>query len=56
MQFSDHAEWVRMTSGGARKLAAMLSQKADELDRRGNASAAAVKPVRPEPENSRASI
>ena len=43
MQFSDHVEWVRMTSGGARKLAAMLSQKADELDRRGNASAAAGK-------------
>jgi hypothetical protein len=49
MQFSDHVEWVRMTSGGARKLAAMLSQKADELDRRGNASAAAGKRVRPKP-------
>lgn len=47
MLFSDHVEWVRMTSGGARKLAGMLSQKADELDRRGNASTAAAKRVRP---------
>ena len=55
MQFSDHVEWVRMTSGGARKLAAMLSQKADELDHRGNASAAAGKRVRPKPQNSTSS-
>jgi hypothetical protein len=33
MQFSDHVEWVRMTSAGARKLAALLIEKADELDR-----------------------
>ena len=32
MQFSDHVEWVRMTSAGARKLAALLIEKADELD------------------------
>jgi hypothetical protein len=36
MQFSDHVEWVRMRSGGARKLAAMLVEKADELDRLGS--------------------
>ena len=34
MQFSDHVEWVRMSSTGARKLAALLIGKADELDRR----------------------
>jgi hypothetical protein len=33
MQFSDHVEWVRMSSGGARKLAVLLTEKADELDR-----------------------
>jgi hypothetical protein len=33
MQFSDHVEWVRMNSAGARKLAAMLIEKADEQDR-----------------------
>ena len=33
MRFSDHVEWVRLTSGGARKLAAMLNEKAAELDR-----------------------
>jgi hypothetical protein len=38
MQFSDHVEWVRMGSGGARKLAAMLTEKADELDRQSLAS------------------
>ena len=32
MQFSDHIEWVRMSSSGARKLAAMLLEKAKELD------------------------
>jgi len=46
MQFSDHVEWVRMTSGGARKLAALLIEQADELDRRGNASAAGTRRVR----------
>lgn len=56
MQFSDHVEWVRMTSGGARKLAAMLTEKADELDRRGNAPPAAGKRARPKPQNSRSSI
>ena len=35
MQFSDHVEWVRMSSAGARKLAAMLIEKANEQDRRG---------------------
>ena len=34
MQFSDHVEWVRMSAAGARKLAAILITKADELDRR----------------------
>jgi hypothetical protein len=33
MKFSDHVEYVRMASAGARKLAALLLQKADELDR-----------------------
>jgi hypothetical protein len=36
MQFSDHVEWVRMSSAGARKLAAMLIEKANELDRAGS--------------------
>jgi hypothetical protein len=35
MQFSDHVEWVRMSSAGARKLAAMLIEKANELDNPG---------------------
>lgn len=35
MQFSDHVEWVRMSSAGARKLAALLIAKADEQDRPG---------------------
>jgi hypothetical protein len=56
MQFSDHVEWVRMTSGGARKLAAMLTEKATELDRLGNASTAGGKRVRPKPEDSIPSI
>jgi hypothetical protein len=38
MQFSDNIERVRMTSGGARKLAGMLTEKAAELDRLGDAS------------------
>jgi hypothetical protein len=29
MMFSDHVEWIRMTSGGARKIAALLNEKAD---------------------------
>jgi len=33
MQFSDHVKWIRMSSAGARKLAAMLIEKADEQDR-----------------------
>ena len=33
MQFSDQVEWVRMSSAGARKLAAMLIEKANEQDR-----------------------
>ena len=33
MQFSDHVEWIRMSIAGARKLAAMLIEKADEQDR-----------------------
>jgi len=56
MQFSDHVEWGRMTSGGARKLAAMLTEKATELDRLGNASTAGGKRVRPKPEDSIPSI
>ena len=39
MQFSDHVEWVRMSSAGARKLAAMLLDKANEQDRLGNDAA-----------------
>jgi hypothetical protein len=35
MQFSDHVEWVRMSSSGARKLAARLIEKANEVDRLG---------------------
>ena len=35
MQFSDHVEWVRMSSAGARKLAATLIEKANEQDRVG---------------------
>ena len=46
MQFSDHVEWIRMTSGGARKLASRLTEKADELDRLGNVPASGVKPAR----------
>jgi hypothetical protein len=46
IQFSDHVEWVRMTSGGARKLAARLTEKADELDRLEKVPASGVKPAR----------
>jgi hypothetical protein len=49
MQFSDHVEWVRMTSSGARKLAAMLTEKAAELDRLRNASAPDTRRVRSKP-------
>ena len=40
MQFSDHVEWVRMSSAGARKLAAKLLEKANEQDRLGSEGAA----------------
>ena len=33
MQFSDQVERIRMSSAGARKLAAMLLEKANEHDR-----------------------
>jgi hypothetical protein len=46
MQFSDQVEWIRMSSGGARKLAAMLNQQAAELDSRQAASTASAKPAR----------
>lgn len=46
MQFSDHVEWVRMTSSGARKLAAILTERAAELDGLGNSSATGTKRVR----------
>ena len=36
MQFSDHVEWVRMSSAGARRLAAMLIEKDNEQDRLGS--------------------
>ena len=36
MQFSDHVEWIRMSSAGARKLAAMLLKEAEKLDRLGS--------------------
>ena len=39
MQFSDNIKRIRMTAGGARKLAAMLTEKAAELDRLGSVSA-----------------
>lgn len=35
MQFSDDVERIRMSSAGARKLAAKLIEKADEQDRLG---------------------
>ena len=46
MQFSDHVERIRMTSGGARKLAAMLTEKAAEMDRLGNVSAPGARGAR----------
>jgi hypothetical protein len=49
MQFSNHVEWVRMTSGGARKLAAMLTEKAAELDRLADASVTRAKRARSKP-------
>ena len=36
MQFSDNVDRIRMSSAGARKLAAMLIEKADEKDRLGS--------------------
>jgi hypothetical protein len=36
MQFSDHVERIRMSSAGARKLAALLIEKANEQDRVGS--------------------
>ncbi len=44
MQFSDHVEWVRMSSGGARKLAALLTDKANELDRLGSGQSSPRQP------------
>jgi hypothetical protein len=44
MQFSDHVEWVRMSSGGARKLAALLTEKANELDRLGSGQSSPRQP------------
>jgi len=35
MQSSDHVEWIRMSSAGARKMAALLLEKANEQDRLG---------------------
>jgi|HubBroStandDraft_2_1064218.scaffolds.fasta_scaffold1346667_1 hypothetical protein len=49
MQFSDSVDRIRMTAGGARKLAAMLIEKAAELDRLGTASASGARRVRPKP-------
>ena len=43
MQFSDSVDRVRMTGGGARKLAQRLIEKAAELDRLGTASAPTAK-------------
>lgn len=45
MQFSETVERVRMGSGGARKLAAMLTAKAAELDGLGNAGRRRSKPL-----------
>jgi len=36
MQFSDQVERIRMSSAGARKLAAMLIEKANERDQLGS--------------------
>jgi hypothetical protein len=52
MQFSDSVERIRMTGGGARKLAAMLTEKAAELDPLGNTSASVAKSVRAKPGSS----
>ena len=49
MMFSDHVEWIRMTSSGARKLAARLTEKADELDRLGSVPAPVTRRVRSKP-------
>ena len=47
MQFSDHIERVRMGSGGARKLAASLTEKAAELEQMKKAAAAPSPASRP---------
>jgi hypothetical protein len=49
MQFSDSVDRVRMTGGGARKLAQRLIEKAAELDRLGTAVAPTAKPKRSKP-------
>jgi hypothetical protein len=49
MQFSDSVERICMTSGGARKLATMLTPKAAELDRLGNSSPLGARRIRPKP-------
>ncbi len=49
MQCSDSVERVRMASGGARKLATMLTEKAAELDRLGITSTSGGRPARPKP-------
>jgi hypothetical protein len=46
MQFSDGVERIRMSGAGARKLAAMLIEKAAELDRLANTPASDLKRVR----------
>ncbi len=53
MQFSDSVERIRMTGGGARKLAAMLTEKAGELDRLERSSPGARR-VRPKPSGAKA--
>jgi hypothetical protein len=49
MQFSDSVDRVRMTGGGARKLAQRLIEKAAELDRLGTAVGPTAKPKRSKP-------
>jgi hypothetical protein len=49
MQFTDSVDRVRMTGGGARKLAKRLIKEAAELDRIGTASAPTAKPERSKP-------
>jgi hypothetical protein len=49
MQFSDSVDRIRMTGGGARKLANRLIEKAAELDRTGTDSTPTAKPERSKP-------